>query len=66
MSVLSRLRRPSRAWCVNAFLALAIALVGVVTYRAVAVGAPSNGAATRTTTVDTGPVTAETKVEVVK
>lgn len=58
MSVLSRLRHPGRAWLVNGFLALAVALVGVVAYRAVAVGSTPNTSATRTTTVDTGTVTA--------
>jgi multidrug efflux pump subunit AcrA (membrane-fusion protein) len=58
MSVLSRLRHPSRAWVVNGVLALAVALVGVVTYRAVAVGSTPSISAARTTTVDTGTVTA--------
>lgn len=58
MSALSRLRHPRRAWVVNGVLALAVALVGVVTYRAVAVGSTPNTSATRTTTVDRGTVTA--------
>jgi HlyD family secretion protein len=58
MSVLSRLRHPSRAWLINGFLALAVALVGLVAYRAVAVGSTPDTSATRTTTVDTGTVTA--------
>jgi HlyD family secretion protein len=58
MSVMSRLRHPSRAWLINGFLVLAVALVGVVAYRAVAVGSTPDTSATRTTTVDSGTVTA--------
>jgi multidrug efflux pump subunit AcrA (membrane-fusion protein) len=58
MSVLSRVRHPSRAWVVNGVLALAVALVAVVTYRAVAVGSTPSASSTRTTTVDRGTVTA--------
>lgn len=58
MSVLSRLRHPGRTWLVNGFLGLAIALVGVVTFRAVAVSSTPTSSATRTTTVDRGEVTA--------
>jgi HlyD family secretion protein len=58
MSVLSRRRHLDRTWVVNGFLALAVALVGVVTFRAVAVSSTPRTAAARTTTVDTGEVTA--------
>jgi multidrug efflux pump subunit AcrA (membrane-fusion protein) len=57
MSVLSRLRHPDRAWVVNGFLALAVALVGVVAFRAVAVSSTPEDNDARTTTVDTGTVT---------
>lgn len=58
MSVLSHLRRPGRTWLVNGFLSLAIALVGVLTFRAVAVSSTPSTSAARTTTVDRGEVTA--------
>jgi multidrug efflux pump subunit AcrA (membrane-fusion protein) len=57
MSVLSRLRHPDRTWVVNGVLVLAVALVGVVAFRAVAVSATPSESAQRTTTVDTGTVT---------
>lgn len=53
----TRLGHPSRAWLINGFLALAVALVGLVAYRAVAVGSTPATSATRTTTVDNGTVT---------
>lgn len=57
MSVLSRLRHTKRAWVVNGFLASAVALVGVVAFRAVAVSSTPDDSDARTTTVDTGTVT---------
>lgn len=53
----TRLGHPSRAWLINGLLALAVALVGLVAYRAVAVGSTPATSATRTTTVDNGTVT---------
>ncbi|HEX3932203.1 MAG TPA: HlyD family efflux transporter periplasmic adaptor subunit [Nocardioides sp.] len=58
MPVLSRLRHPGRAALLNGVLVLALALVGLMTYRAVAVGRTPSATASRTTTVDTGTVTA--------
>jgi multidrug efflux pump subunit AcrA (membrane-fusion protein) len=57
MSVLTRLRHPGRAAVVNGVLALAVTLVGLVTYRAVALGSTPDTSTARTTTVDTGTVT---------
>jgi multidrug efflux pump subunit AcrA (membrane-fusion protein) len=57
MAVLSRLRHPHRTWVVNGFLVLAVALVGVVAFRAVAVGSSPDTTDQRTTTVDSGTVT---------
>jgi HlyD family secretion protein len=57
MSLLSRVRSLRRSWLVNGFLALALALVGVVTFRAVAVGSSDAVSTAQTATVDTGTVT---------